>query len=326
VAAEQRAAELAAAQRQAELKAKEAAEKAAREKAAHDAAVEAARQARAQAEREQEKLRAERAAAEAAAAEAAAAEAARRAAEEEHLRTIGFSKDDFNIAVVGGSGVGKTTFLNSARGLYADDDGAAVSRPGAEATMKTARYPMPGAPRIVWSDHPGGDTRRFPANEYPERRCIDRYDVIMVLYNNRFTAVVSAVIAFARQRGIPIVLVYTKMDIDVRNEQVSRGGLTEADAEAAVRERVRDDVANELRRLDGGVSVAPTDMPVYFIDSVLMLRGELRFDEKALFRAVGTIAARRRDAVVKTGPEELLTHVQAAIEASNRCGDGVAAA
>jgi energy-coupling factor transporter ATP-binding protein EcfA2 len=311
--------ELAAAQRRAEQRATDAQlaaqERAAREAEAARAAVEEATRACIDAMREVDRLRAEREAAEAAAAEEAAAEAARCAAEEEHLRARGFNKNEYNFVVVGPSGSGKSTFINSVRGLYAEDVGAAKACCGAQTTMESARYPMPGAAdNIVFWDEPGGDTMDFPAETYFERRCLRHFDCILMLYNNRFTAVMSAIIPQAYKHRVPVFLVYTKMGTDVRNEQMSRRRMTAEQAEASLRERVRDDISNELHKLEesSGVRVPSTAIPVYFIDSLDLLRGEYRFDEKALIRElVRSTVVRRSDTMTV---EELFAHIMAVIE------------
>jgi hypothetical protein len=102
----------------------------------------------------------------------------------------------------------------------------------------------------------------------------------------------------AHRCGVPVMLVCTKMDAHVRNAVANRrnSNMTPAQVEAAFREGVRDDVASELRRFEetSGVRVPSTAIPVYFIDSLDLLRGEYRFDEKALIRELVRSAAARR--------------------------------
>jgi GTPase SAR1 family protein len=244
-------------------------------------------------------------------------EAARCAAEDRHLRSIGFKASDFNFVVVGPSGSGKSTFINSVRGLYSDDVGAAKASCGAQTTMKSARYPMSGvADNIVLWDEPGGDTMDFPAETYFERRCLRHFDCILVMYNNRFSAVMSVIIPEAYKHRVPVILVYTKMGTDVSHELMSRRRVTKEVAERSLRERVRDDIGRELRKLEesSGVRVPATAIPVYFIDSLLLLRAEFVFDERALIRAlVGCTMARRSDRV---SVDAVTDHIVERIKAS----------
>jgi hypothetical protein len=124
----------------------------------------------------------------------------------------------------------------------------------------------------------------------------------------------SAIIPRAYQLGVPVVLVYTKMDLDVRNEQgTKRVRVSAADAEAALRQRVRDNIAAEFHRLGGDVAVPPSAIPVYFIDSVLMVQGEWRFDEMALKRELVRCTVARLGGEMTA--EELWARVTAAAEA-----------
>jgi energy-coupling factor transporter ATP-binding protein EcfA2 len=315
-AAERTASDLTAARQEAEARAAAIERKAEEEAREARVAIDAATKAASDAASEAERLRAEQAAREAYQRELEAQEAARWAAEEEHLRSIGFNKGHYNFVVVGPSGAGKSTFINSLRGLYRDDPGAAKVGTGRQMTMESARYPMPGAEHIVLWDEPGGDTADFPADTYCGRRCLRHFDAVIALYNNRFSAVMSAIIPQAYKLGVPVIIVYTKVDLDVKNELGGRRiPLSAADVEAALRQRVRDNIAAELAEWSqrGDVTVPPSAIPVYFIDSVLMVQGESRFDEMALKRELVRCTVARLGGEMTA--EELWARVTAAAEA-----------
>ncbi len=265
--------------------------------------------------REAEALRAQQAAQEARRREQMEREAALSSAELKHLDTIGFDVSHYNIAVVGPSGAGKSTFINSMRGLFAGQPGAATVGTGAQTTTESARFPMPGADHIVFWDEPGGDTLDFPAATYFERRCLHRFDCIIAMYNGRFTAVMSAIISEALKRGVRVLVVYTKMDVEVHNERNNWFEPMSAEvAETALRERVRDNVAAEVQRLRSAadpseVSTSASAVPLFFIDSILMVQGKWRFDEKALKLEVVRCFAPRLGGAMTA--EELWAHVTA---------------
>jgi hypothetical protein len=170
---------------------------------------------------------------------------------------------------------------------------------------------------VFW-DEPGGDTVDFPPDTYFERRCLRHFDGIIALYNNRFSAVMSAVIPQAYKRGVPVIIVYSKMESDVKNEQrARRARVSAADAEAALRQRVRDNIATELRKIESDVTVPPSAIPVYFIDSMLMVHGESCFDEMALKRELVRCTVARLGGEMTA--EELWARVTAAAaEAASR--------
>jgi energy-coupling factor transporter ATP-binding protein EcfA2 len=242
-------------------------------------------------------------------------EAALWAAELRHMEAIGFDVSHYNIAVAGPAGTGKSTFINSMRGLLSDDPGAATVGTGAQTTTESARFPMPGADHIVFWDEPGGDTLDFPAATYFERRCLRHFDCIIAMYNGRFTAVMSAIVHEALKRCVPVLIVYTKMSVDVRNEQGNRRvRVSAADAEAALRKRVRGNIVDELRKLrvaadPSEVSNSASAVPLFFVDSVLMVQGKWRFDEKALKLEVVRCFAPRLGGAMTA--EELWAHVAA---------------
>jgi predicted GTPase len=242
-------------------------------------------------------------------------EAALWAAELRHMEAIGFDVSHYNIAVAGPAGTGKSTFINSMRGLFSDDPGAATVGTGAQTTTESARFPMPGADHIVFWDEPGGDTLDFPAATYFERRCLRHFDCIIAMYNGRFTAVMSAIISEALKRGVRVLVVYTKMDVEVHNERNNWFEPMSAEvAETALRERVRDNVAAEVQRLRSAadpseVSTSASAVPLFFIDSILMVQGKWRFDEKALKLEVVRCFAPRLGGAMTA--EELWAHVTA---------------
>lgn len=103
-----------------------------------------------------------------------------------------------NIAVVGRSGVGKSSFINAIRNLKVGDEGAAdvgVS----ETTITVQYYAYPKQERILLWDLPGVGTLDFKQNEYEEKinsligtgfndvTEIGSFDAYLILTANRFT-------------------------------------------------------------------------------------------------------------------------------------------
>ena len=92
------------------------------------------------------------------------------------------------IAVTGESGAGKSTFINSFRGLKSDDIGAAKVD-AHECTREPTMYPFPNRPNMEIWDLPGFGTSTFDNKEaYLKFVGLKRYDFILLLSSNRFTA------------------------------------------------------------------------------------------------------------------------------------------
>ena len=82
-----------------------------------------------------------------------------------------------NVAVIGNSGVGKSSFINAIRGLTADDEeGAAVG--STEITAEIRSYPHPNNTMLKFWDLPGVGTDCFPRSTYLADIEVDKYDFL----------------------------------------------------------------------------------------------------------------------------------------------------
>jgi len=92
------------------------------------------------------------------------------------------------IAVTGEAGAGKSTFINSIRGLKADDPFAAKVG-STETTMKPTMYPFPNRPNLELWDLPGFGTLTFDEREkYVKHVGFEDFDFILLLSAKRFTS------------------------------------------------------------------------------------------------------------------------------------------
>ena len=89
-----------------------------------------------------------------------------------------------NVAVVGISGVGKSSFINAVRGLSADDLGAAAVGV-IETTTDVTAYAHPENPGVVLWDIPGVGTAQFPRADYLRLINVDRYDFFVIISATR---------------------------------------------------------------------------------------------------------------------------------------------
>lgn len=131
------------------------------------------------------------------------------------LRNVGVT---VNIAVIGMSGVGKSSFINAIRDLTADDDGAAAVGV-TETTTQITAYTHPDNPNIKFWDLPGVGTDQFPQDEYLRRISVHQYDFFVVMSASRFFETDTWLVNEISRRGKKFVFVRTKVDVDVRNNR-----------------------------------------------------------------------------------------------------------
>jgi len=91
-----------------------------------------------------------------------------------------------NMAVIGNTGVGKSTFINAIRRLTAEDEGAADADV-TETTVDIRSYSHPNNPLLKFWDLPGVGTHEFRKNTYLAKIEVDRYDFFLLVTATRFT-------------------------------------------------------------------------------------------------------------------------------------------
>jgi len=92
-----------------------------------------------------------------------------------------------NVAVIGRSGVGKSSFINAIRRVDADDEGGA--KVGVKETTVDLHdsYPHPNNPLLKFWDLPGVGTDRFPRHMYLSDIEVNRFDFFLLITADRFT-------------------------------------------------------------------------------------------------------------------------------------------
>ncbi|XP_053397895.1 interferon-inducible GTPase 1-like [Mercenaria mercenaria] len=93
---------------------------------------------------------------------------------------------ELHTAVVGNSGTGKSSFINSIRGLKAKDPGAAKVGVN-ETTVTCVPYKHPDNKSFIVWDIPGVGTPKFPKDSYLENVGYDKYDFFIIMSRSRFT-------------------------------------------------------------------------------------------------------------------------------------------
>ncbi|XP_052011916.1 interferon-inducible GTPase 1-like [Apodemus sylvaticus] len=123
-----------------------------------------------------------------------------------------------NVAVIGESGTGKSSFINVFRGVGHEEETAAPVGV-VETTMRRTPYRHPNIPNVVIWDLPGIGTTNFPPKDYLEKVKFCEYDFFIIISATRFR---KNDIDLAKAVSImkkDFYFVRTKVDIDLENEK-----------------------------------------------------------------------------------------------------------
>ncbi|XP_015260858.1 PREDICTED: interferon-inducible GTPase 5-like [Cyprinodon variegatus] len=128
------------------------------------------------------------------------------------------SKVPLNIAITGGSGNGKSSFVNAFRGVDDDDDHASPTGVK-ETTMEVKEYPHPNYPNVIISDLPGIGTTKFPASKYLKLFGFNKFDLFIIISADRFTENDAKLAKEIDKMKKKFYFVRSKVDVDLQNEQ-----------------------------------------------------------------------------------------------------------
>lgn len=170
-----------------------------------------------------------------------------------------------DIAVVGASGVGKSTFINCLRGLEAEDDGAA-NVGVVETTNEPTSYEHPDFPNLKIWDLPGVGTPNYPRSCYLDKVQFQRYDFFLIICRTRFTENDLWLASEVKSREKKFLFIRTNIDSDLQNEYEDHPNTYD---EQAILERIRSNCLEYIRPIDA-------DAQVYLISG--HLKNRLRFD------------------------------------------------
>ncbi|KAG7492468.1 hypothetical protein MATL_G00014730 [Megalops atlanticus] len=123
-----------------------------------------------------------------------------------------------NIAVTGASGKGKSTFINTIRGLGDEEEGSAPTGV-VETTMEPTPYPYPEFPNIKMWDLPGIGTENFRPDQYLEQVEFKRYDFFIIVSSERFTCNDANLAREIQKMGKHFYFARSKIDQSLEGEK-----------------------------------------------------------------------------------------------------------
>jgi predicted GTPase len=130
-----------------------------------------------------------------------------------------WSKEVLRIGITGGSGVGKSTFINTMRGLGPGHPDAAETCSNKQCTLNIQDYPDLKNPNLTYYDLPGIGTPNFLKEEYAKKVKLDSYDFVIILSANRFTENDAYLAQELHRFEKKFFFVRTKIDQDIKTER-----------------------------------------------------------------------------------------------------------
>ncbi|KAF9030469.1 hypothetical protein BDZ89DRAFT_1064670 [Hymenopellis radicata] len=173
-------------------------------------------------------------------------------------RRYGYTSSMVHIAVAGISGCGKSSLVNSFRGLSSKSPEAAQTGI-VETTTEVSSYADhdPSKP-IIWFDVPGAGTLNISDWDYFNAQGLFIFDAIVVVLADRFCATDIAILKACKKYCIPAYIVRSKSDRYIEDMMKDEASDEEDEADgdedeyhedhAGRLERVRQDYAEKTRR------------------------------------------------------------------------------
>ncbi|XP_055329192.1 interferon-inducible GTPase 5-like [Paramacrobiotus metropolitanus] len=158
----------------------------------------------------------------------------------------GWKAVPLNIAVIGKTGSGKSSYINCARHVTAEDpEGALVGI--TETTKIIKSYPHPENNMLLYWDLPGVGTENFPRETYLDDIEFKSYDFYLILSCMRFTVHDLWLAEVIKNEGKKFFYVRTHSDSDVQNQKKSHPKASAGKSDEEILQEVRKDIIKRLQ-------------------------------------------------------------------------------
>ena len=210
-----------------------------------------------------------------------------------------------NIAIIGPSGVGKSSLINALLGLNADDTGGAKVGSN-ETTIISECYRHPNNEQLKLWDLPGVGTPAFPQHNYMQEIEPDKYDFFLLVTSGRFCEIDVWLATELTKKGKGYFFVRTHMANEVADDKKAH---PRSHTEAKLVGEVRANTETQLRKL---WTTSPENMRVFLIDSY----EQEKYDFSDLeLQLIGNFPELKREALLLT----LRTRNRAMIDQKAEC-------
>lgn len=154
-----------------------------------------------------------------------------------------WKKVPLDVAIIGRSGVGKSSFINAIRGVTSKDDHFAKVASYKQCTMEPHPYPHPKNPLLIFWDLPGVGTKEFNKKNYLQKIDFGKYDFFLILAKERFTDDEIWLAEVITREKKQFFFVRTHIDEDITK---NKKNYPENHREETVLVEVRDDIKDNL--------------------------------------------------------------------------------
>nr|XP_024662078.1 interferon-inducible GTPase 1-like [Maylandia zebra] len=148
-----------------------------------------------------------------------------------------------NIAITGESGSGKSSFVNSFRGVSDDEEGAAPTGVK-QTTSEVTLYPHPNYSNVTLWDLPGFGSTKFPAKKYLKLLGFEKFD-FFIISDTRFTENDVKLAQEIQRMKKKFCFVRSKIDNDINAERRKRDFSAERTLKV-----IRDDCVHSLQDIE----------------------------------------------------------------------------
>ena len=154
-----------------------------------------------------------------------------------------------NLAILGNSGVGKSSFINAIRGVDDDDDDEYAATTGVvETTREPTPFEHPTNPNIRFWDLPGIGTPNYPNLKiFCEKVAIEKYDTFLIICSKRFTNNDLLLGEKVQSMGKSFFFIRAKIDNDIRAEKRKKNF-----SEEKTLKELKEDCIENLRNFNHG--------------------------------------------------------------------------
>ncbi|XP_059864158.1 interferon-gamma-inducible GTPase 10-like [Delphinus delphis] len=126
-----------------------------------------------------------------------------------------------DVAVIGQSGSGKSSFINALLGLGHEEEGSAHVGV-VPTTMKKTPYQHPKYPSVTFWDLPGTGTPNSLPDPYLEIVGDDDYDFFIIISSSRFSSNDALLAQKIKEKGKNFYFVRTMVDVELHSEEKSK--------------------------------------------------------------------------------------------------------